>query len=194
MEEIQLIKLAQEGQVEAFRQLFQLHGQRIFSLAYSYLKNAQDAEDILQETFIKAFQALSSFRQDRNSSFSGWLSRIGINCCLDLLRQKKAQLRRENSLKNMSLINHNLKNSGQNLELKEQAKVLASKIEHFLDYLPPKQRMVFILRHYQGYSIREIAEDMGVSEGTVKKMLFRAFATIRRYFKKYLMENAYEVL
>ncbi|HDJ23643.1 MAG TPA: RNA polymerase sigma factor [Candidatus Aminicenantes bacterium] len=194
MEEIQLIKLSQEGQVEAFRQLFQLHGQRIFSLAYSYLKNAQDAEDILQETFIKAFQALSSFRQDRNSSFSGWLSRIGINCCLDLLRQKKAQLRRENSLKNMSLINHNLKNSGQNLELKEQAKVLASKIEHFLDYLPPKQRMVFILRHYQGYSIREIAEDMGVSEGTVKKMLFRAFATIRRYFKKYLMENAYEVL
>jgi len=194
MEEIQLIKLAQEGQVEAFRQLFQLHGQRIFALAYSYLKNAQDAEDILQETFIKAFQALSSFRQDRNSSFSGWLSRIGINCCLDLLRQKKAQLRRENSLKNMSLINHNLKNSGQNLELKEQAKVLASKIEHFLDYLPPKQRMVFILRHYQGYSIREIAEDMGVSEGTVKKMLFRAFATIRRYFKKYLMENAYEVL
>mgnify|MGYP005647896399 CR=1 FL=1 len=194
MEEIQLIKLSQEGQVEAFRQLFQLHGQRIFALAYSYLKNAQDAEDILQETFIKAFQALSSFRQDRNSSFSGWLSRIGINCCLDLLRQKKAQLRRENSLKNMSLINHNLKNSGQNLELKEQAKVLASKIEHFLDYLPPKQRMVFILRHYQGYSIREIAEDMGVSEGTVKKMLFRAFATIRRYFKKYLMENAYEVL
>jgi len=194
MEEIQLIKLSQEGQVEAFRQLFQLHGQRIFSLAYSYLKNAQDAEDILQETFIKAFQALSSFRQDRNSSFSGWLSRIGINCCLDLLRQKKAQLRRENSLKNMSLINHNLKNSGQNLELKEQAKVLASKIEHFLDYLPPKQRMVFILRHYQGYSIREIAEEMGVSEGTVKKMLFRAFATIRRYFKKYLMENAYEVL
>ena len=180
--------------MEAFRQLFQLHGQRIFALAYSYLKNAQDAEDILQETFIKAFQALSSFRQDRNSSFSGWLSRIGINCCLDLLRQKKAQLRRENSLKNMSLINHNLKNSGQNLELKEQAKVLASKIEHFLDYLPPKQRMVFILRHYQGYSIREIAEDMGVSEGTVKKMLFRAFATIRRYFKKYLMENAYEVL
>ena len=194
MEEIQLIKLSQEGQVEAFRQLFQLHGQRIFALAYSYLKNAQDAEDILQETFIKAFQALSSFRQDRNSSFSGWLSRIGINCCLDLLRQKKAQLRRENSLKNMSLINHNLKNSGQNLELKEQAKVLASKIEHFLDYLPPKQRMVFILRHYQGYSIREIAEDMGVSEGTVKKMLFRAFAIIRRYFKKYLMENAYEVL
>ncbi|RLE00796.1 MAG: hypothetical protein DRI99_08250 [Candidatus Aminicenantes bacterium] len=193
MEESKLIELARQGQTEAFRRLFELHREKIMSIAYSYLRNTQDAEDILQETFIKAYQALPSFQVKNRMNFSSWLTRISINCCLDLLRHYQARQRKETNWAQNQLTNSAGDLKGGNPESVGQLQTLKDKIENLLEKLPPKQRMVFILRHYQGFTIREIAEDMGVSEGTVKRMLFRAFGRIRKYLKNYLLENNYEM-
>jgi RNA polymerase sigma-70 factor (ECF subfamily) len=193
MEESRLIELARQGQTEAFRHLFELHRQKVMAIAYSYLRNTQDAEDILQETFIKAYQALPSFNLNKGMNFSGWLTRISINCCLDLLRRHQSRQKKESNWAQTQLTNSPANHLAKNPESVGQLQALKDKIENYLEKLPPKQRMVFILRHYQGFTIREIAEDMGVSEGTVKRMLFRAFGRIRKHLKNYLLEKHYEM-
>lgn len=84
-----LVQSAQEGNKEAFRKLFEDNKNRIFSLTYHYLKNMEDAEDALQDTFIKAYYSLDKFDIQEATNFSAWLYRIGINCCLDSLRKSK---------------------------------------------------------------------------------------------------------
>lgn len=92
MDEWALIRLAREGDTEAFRSLFDDHKKKVFSLAYQYLKNAADAEDVLQETFIKAYQALPKYSPDKGTLFSSWISRICVNASIDALRK----IRRKN--------------------------------------------------------------------------------------------------
>ena len=89
MDEQAAIKSAQNGNTEALRLLFEDNRQKIFSLAFQYVKNVEDAEDILQETFIKAYRFINKFNPQNGMRFSPWLYRIGINCSIDHLRRNK---------------------------------------------------------------------------------------------------------
>ena len=89
MDENALVQLAREGSQEAFRNLFDANKQKVFALAFRYSRNREDAEDILQETFIKAFHSLDKFNAHKGNSFSSWLFRISINSSIDLLRKNK---------------------------------------------------------------------------------------------------------
>ena len=89
MQEEMIILLAKEGHEEAFRQLYENHREQIYRLAYRYTKSQQDAEDIMQETFIKAFKKIRSFQFVNNSTFSSWVSRICINHSISFLRKQK---------------------------------------------------------------------------------------------------------
>lgn len=191
MDEITLVRLAQEGQTEAFRQIFEENKRKIYAVAYNYLRNPEDAEDILQETFTKAYHSLSSFNSGKGINFSGWLYRIGVNCCLDVIRRKKTRKNKETEWLENRSVNQN--NPDFDPEKKGQIKAIREKVNRLLDKLPPSQRMIFILRHYQGLTIREIAEDLNISEGSVKKSLFRAFEKIKKDMKKHWMENTYEM-
>lgn len=91
MNEIAVIRLARQGNKEALRLLFEENKKKIFSLAYQYVKNAEDAEDILQETFIKVYRSLHKLNMHDGTRFSPWLYRIGINCSIDYLRRKKKE-------------------------------------------------------------------------------------------------------
>lgn len=189
MNERAIVESAQQGDTEAFRMLFEQNRQRIFSLAYQYTKNAQDAEDILQETFIKTYNFLDKYQTENDTSFSSWIYRIGINCSIDFLRRKK---KRGHDFSDWDSVEKTYSDDDfSNPEHSARLEELREKISILVEMLSPRQRMVFILKHYQQLSIKEIAELLDCSEGSVKKQLFRAISSIKNPLKKLLWEKDY---
>ncbi len=189
MNERAIVQSAQQGDTEAFRMLFEQNRQRIFSLAYQYTKNSEDAEDILQETFIKTYNHLDKYQTANDTNFSSWIYRIGINCSIDFLRRRKKRKQDfsdwDSVEKTYSEDNHS------NPEHTTGLEELREKISVLVEMLSPRQRMIFILKHYQQLSINEIAELLDCSEGSVKKQLFRAISAIKNPLKKFLWEKDY---
>jgi RNA polymerase sigma-70 factor (ECF subfamily) len=191
MNETEVVQLAQQGNTHAFRRLFDENKRKVYTLAYQYTKNKEDAEDILQETFIKAYNSLNKFKAQDNTNFSSWLYRIGINASIDHLRKNK--MKKDNYIDSDQLPSIS---SDEGLSQPEHAiriKEIRTKLDLSLNKLPKGQRMVFILRHYQQLSVKEIADTMKCSEGSVKKQLFRAFQMIKKHFKNLFKEDNYEL-
>lgn len=168
--------------------LFEQNRKRIFALAYQYTKNREDAEDILQETFIKTYNYLDKYKLENDSQFSSWIYRIGINCSIDYLRKKK---NKKEDFSDWDTREKTIGSDHANPEHTVGLEQLREKITKLVEGLSPRQRMVFILKHYQQLSIKEIAECLDCSEGSVKKQLFRAVSAIRSPLKKYLWEKDY---
>jgi RNA polymerase sigma-70 factor (ECF subfamily) len=191
MEELTNIRQAREGDPEAFRALFDGHRQQVFALAYRYLRNRTDAEDVLQETFIKAYNGLPGYDPAKGLSFAAWLNRICVNASIDAMRRSKVRetgpLGPEEAAA-MSAPSHSSdpERSARSAEIRE-------KIDQALARLTPTQRMVFTLRHYQEYTTREIAQALQSSEGSVKKHLFRAVGLLRKHLRKYVVEDGYDL-
>ena len=188
MTERAVVQSAQQGNMEAFRMLFEQNRKRIFLLAYQYTKNKEDAEDILQETFTKTYNYLDKYKIENESNFSSWVYRIGINCSIDYLRRKK---QKKENFSDWDKWEKTMGSDRSNPENTVGLEQLREKINQLVEGLSPRQRMVFILKHYQQFSIKEIAEYLDCSEGSVKKQLFRAVSTIRSPLKKYLWEKNY---
>ena len=191
MNETEIVQLAQKGDTQAFRQLFEDNKRRVFTLAFQYTKNKEDAEDILQETFIKAFHSLDKFKAQDDTNFSSWLYRIGINASIDHLRKNK--MKKDNYIDSDQLPNISSVDGFSHPEHSVRIKEIRTKLDLTLNKLPKGQRMVFILRHYQQLSVKEIADTMKCSEGSVKKQLFRAFQMIKKHFKNLFQEDNYEM-
>ena len=191
MNEPDVVQLAQQGNTHAFRQLFEENKRRVFSLAFQYTKNKEDAEDILQETFIKAYNSLHKFKAQEDTNFSSWLYRIGINASIDHLRKNK--MKKDNYIDSDQLPSISSDEGFSQPEHATRIKEIRTKLDLTLNKLPKGQRMVFILRHYQQLSVKEIANYMKCSEGSVKKQLFRAFQMIKKHFKNLFQEDKYEL-
>jgi len=191
MDDIAIIQSAQEGNKEALRLLFEENKQRIFSLAYQYVKNAEDAEDILQETFIKAYKSLDKFDYRNGASFSPWIYRIGINCSIDYLRRHKKRKEKYRDMDDIDNISSG--NSDSDPEHTRRKREIREKIDHTLNRLSARQRMIFILRHYQQLNTKEIAECLKCTEGSVKKQLFRAIQAMKQHLKGFILEKNYEM-
>jgi RNA polymerase sigma-70 factor (ECF subfamily) len=191
MNEDSVIKLAQEGNREALKLLFEENKKRIFSLAFQYTRNAEDAEDVLQDTFIKAYRSLHRFSTQDGNSFSPWLYRIGINCSIDYLRRNKNRKEKSVAQNNMESIASQDTNS--NPENTSTQKEIREKIDQTLDKLSGQQKIIFILKHYQQLTTREIAEYLDCSEGSVKRQLFRAVSAMKVHLKRLILENKYEM-
>jgi RNA polymerase sigma-70 factor (ECF subfamily) len=169
--ETDLIKRAKTGDTDAFCAIAQQHARRIYLLAFHYCHNAQDAEDLSQEVWLKAYQALNTFRFD--SSFYTWLRRITINTFLNhqrssLYRVIHTDVTEENDLESQLASEKNLYN-----------RVLLEHVMNALAQLTPSQRLVFLLRHYEGMTYDEIANAMNCSIGTAKKSAWRALRKLR---------------
>jgi RNA polymerase sigma-70 factor, ECF subfamily len=162
-----LIKRAQADDTDAFCLLAQRYTRRIYLLAFHYCRNAQDAEDLSQEAWLKAYQALRSFRSD--SSFYTWLRRITINTFLNHQRSKTV------IVESIEVTSESRVTSPETL----YNKVLFETVMTALAELTPSQRLVFLLRHYEGMSYDEIASVMNCSTGTVKKSVSRAISKLR---------------
>lgn len=177
--------------MDALKKIFEENKKRMFALAYQYTKNAEDAEDILQETFIKAFRYMDRFDPQNGTHFSAWLYKIGINCSIDYLRRHKGK---KNSLPDYIHSEDVKADDGySNPEWARQHNEAREKLDIFLHKLPPRQRMIFILRHYQELTTKEIAEYFGCSEGSVKKQLFRAVSFLKKSFRPLFKEESYDL-
>lgn len=177
--EAELIERARSGGAEAFCLLAQVFERRVYNLALHYCRNAHDAEDLSQEVWLKAYQALSTFRGD--SSFYAWLRRIMINCFLNHRRTRRFRWRgQQTEISFLSAEQIDLADSERsNPEVTLQQRVLAGRVMEALSRLSSQQRLIFLLKHEEGMTYEEISTALGCSTGAVKKSLFRAMAKLR---------------
>ena len=176
-----LIKRAQAKDLDAFCLLAERYARRIHLLASHYCQNTQDAEDLSQEVWLKAYQAVQTFRFD--SSFYTWLRRITINTFLN--HRRSNFFRRRGQTTAVQLLELDSDDSGELVESRSVSpeniynKLLFENVVNALAELTPSQRLAFLLRHYEGMSYDEIANAMNCSTGTVKKGVWRAIAKLR---------------
>lgn len=171
--ETDLIRRAKEDDANAFCSLAERYARRIYLLAFHYCRNTQDAEDLSQEVWLKAYQALAGFRAD--SSFYTWLRRITINAFLNNQRRPG-----QNAV--VELIDSHVDAFFESRLASPETiynKVLFESVMSALGDLTPTQRLMFLLRHYEGMSYDEIAAAMNCSPGTVKKGVSRAISKLR---------------
>ena len=183
VDDTDLIRLAQRGDRAAFETLVRQYDQAVLKLAYHLTRSEQDAQDIYQEAFLKAYRHVGNFRFE--CSFYTWIYRIVTNLCLDHIRRK--QTRREDSpvVTDSSgdefdlLSNVADDRSGASPEKDLMRRELGKRIGLALNKLTARERMVFELKHYQGLKLRTIGEMLNTTEETAKNTLFRATQKLR---------------
>ncbi|HET6979650.1 MAG TPA: sigma-70 family RNA polymerase sigma factor [Pyrinomonadaceae bacterium] len=176
--DIDLIKRAQAEDIDAFCLLAERYARRIHLLASHYCRNKQDAEDLSQEVWLKAYQAVGTFRFD--ASFYTWLRRITINAFLN--HRRTSFFRRQGQTTTVLLIPIDLETNFESSSRSQENiynKLLFESVVSALAELSPAQRLAFLLRHYEGMSYDEIANAMNCSTGTVKKGVWRAIGKLR---------------
>ena len=173
-QELTIIRRVQHGDTEAFSLLVSAYEKTVFNVAFQMTGNREDAQDIAQEAFFKAYTSLPSFRGD--SKFSSWLYRIVSNLCLDFKRRQgrrpSASLTVEDDEgENVQL---DIADESQSPEALLERKLTRDAVRRGLQELPDEQRQILLLREIQGLSYEEIGEAMGLEPGTVKSRIFRA--------------------
>ena len=169
-----VIRQILDGDVNAFEELMAAYEKNVYNLALRTVNDREDAADMAQEAFIKAYQSLSSFRGD--SKFSVWLYRIVSNVCLDFLR-------RRNRRSTVSLSVEDDEGEEAQLDIPDESfspeaqlerRLTREAVQRGLSGLPPDSRQILLLREIQGLSYEEIARVLDLEVGTVKSRLFRA--------------------
>jgi RNA polymerase sigma-70 factor (ECF subfamily) len=178
-----VIGKARRGDRDAFRVLVERHARPVFRLAFRMTGNEIDAEDIVQETFLKAWKQIARF--DGRATFGTWLHRICTNCSLDHIRAR-------NRKQHMQIVSRSETHrdgidplaqvpteapSPERLALSSQ---IAAILGPALDELSEMERAAFVLRHYEGLGIEEISVALGVQQGAAKHSVFRAVQKLRR--------------
>jgi len=178
-----LIRRAQSADTEAFCLLAKGYERRIYLLAFHYCHNPQDAEDLSQEVWLKAYQALGSFRGE--STFYTWLRKITINCFLNHQRARhynwRGQTTGDTLLGVDSIEGDERLAFTSNSETAMHNRILAERVMKGLSELTPPQRLIFLLKHHEGMTYEEIARAVGCSTGTAKKSVFRAITKLREH-------------
>ncbi len=182
-EDLDLVKRFQSGDATAFDPLVRKYQDKVYDIAYYHTRNAEDAYDLSQEVFERAFKSLGRFR--RKSSFYTWLYRIAVNACIDHGR-KRSRLQtvpiEEWTSSHESFSTGSDYSPAENIELAE----LKYQIDRAIDQLPPKQRAVFIMKRQEGLSMKEIAQILGRAEGTVKAHMHHATHKLMDLLSPYL--------
>lgn len=175
MKEADLALLSQlrRGDQTAFDTLVRQYQRDLFRLAYRMTGNAEDAKDLSQEAFLRAYRGLGTF--DGRSTLSTWLYRITVNVCISHLRQRRTSHEAEG-------VETYADPSPKPLEELEEREVYSAVAQAVAD-LPPQQRATLLLRVHHGLPYREIAEILESSEGTVRVNYFHAVAKLREQFK-----------
>ena len=180
--ESELIRKAQAGEADAFCSLAQAYERRIYSLAFHYCRDCQDAEDLSQEVWLKAYSALATFRYE--SSFYTWLRKITINCFINHRRRRARPYPWQRQSTDASTID-NCANKGDSgaaaagLEITLQNQLVVEKVMQALGAVTPQQRLIFLLKHQEEMTYEEISKELGCSVGTVKKSVSRTIAKLR---------------
>lgn len=168
MDDVTLIKECSRGNAKAQRALFDKFAPKMLAVCMRYLKNMDEAEDALQDGFVKVFQKIPEFKME--GSLEGWIRRIMVNNSLDAIRRNKKQLLEDD----VDTVQHKVSFTDfqfDDMDLQHLMKIIQS--------LPDGYRVVFSMFAIEGYSHKEIAETLGVSENTSKSQYSRARALLR---------------
>lgn len=171
--ENEIIKSVLKGDVQAYEAIVRSYEKKVYNLALRMVGNPDDAADMAQETFIKAYKALGSFRSD--SKFSVWLYRIATNVCLDFLRRKSrsntVSLTADDDDGDAQL---DIPDLNGNPEEELSRKLTIDAVQRGLQTLGEQQRSILVLREINGLSYEKIAQTLDIDIGTVKSRIFRA--------------------
>ncbi len=189
--DFQLIQRFQEGDSGVFDLLYLRYQQRIFGVIRTIIPHREDALDLTQDVFLKAYQGLGSFK--RTSQFYSWLYRITINRCIDFMRRRaKQHVISNDPVSDDAFYHHEVTR-----HLSPPSKAVESEefgvfLHQAVQQLTPKQKEVFTLRYKEELSLKEIAGKMGRSIGTVKAHLFQLHRNLREMLLPYLRGDGFE--
>ena len=181
-----LIHNARLGNMAAFEQLVHKHDKQVLTLAARYVTSSDDAKDIYQEVFIRVYRGLKHFKME--SEFTTWLHRITVNVCLTHRSQRTRHVHvsidgESDGDETESHAAQQLRSKGDATDQHSIDTEIREHVQRALDTLSAKQRLVFTLKHYEGYKLREIATMMACTEGTVKRYLFLATQQLRQQLR-----------
>lgn len=168
--EQELIRLAQAGNSDAFCLIAEAYERRIYSLAFHFCRDRQEAEDLSQEVWLKAYLAVASFRFE--SSFYTWLRKIAINCFLNYRRAAASKFESAEPSESASPQTDAWERGLHN-------QLVIDRVMQALADVTPQQRLIFLLKHQEGLTYEEIARSVGCSVGTVKKSVARTIVKLR---------------
>jgi RNA polymerase sigma-70 factor (ECF subfamily) len=169
---------ARAGDLTAFQSLVEQHSRDVFRLAFRITRNEMDAEDAVQETFLRAYQKLSSF--DGRASFSTWLYRVTANSSIDVLRRRRRDESRSSSLDDDTAYSPDpVSHSPAPDRLLFDSEV-KERLRGALDELSDLERTAFVMRHFENFSLDEIGRALGLRVSATKQAVFRAVKKVRR--------------
>ena len=172
------VALARDGDSDAFQGLVERHSRAVYRLAHRMTGNPQDAEDVVQETFLKAYRQLGRFESRAN--FGTWLHRIAVNCSIDLIRSRKHQETGHDAA-DLELLDGS--NDDQRVDPSPERLMLSSEVQERVSRamagLTAMERAAFVLRHFEGQSIEDISRALGLKTNAAKHSIFRAVRKMR---------------
>jgi len=188
MDELQVIRQAREGDQDAFEELVRLKREKVFWVAYQVVGREEDARDISQLVFLRVWKSLD--RYDENYAFNTWLHTITVRLAIDFLRR---QGRKQAITDEFDETLPGSAADDRSPTLPDQdRRVQTSEIQRIFNrlaqYLTERQRSIFVLREFQGLSMKEIAEIVGCRESTVRNHMFQARAVLREKLKRHFPE------
>jgi RNA polymerase sigma-70 factor (ECF subfamily) len=195
--ELRLAKQVSEGDREAFQEIVEDNKKKIFYLAFDLTGSQQDAEDLSQDVFFKAFRSMHTFKGE--ASISTWLYRITLNAFMDQKRKKSFEAEKNQQPLDEQFSDgrrsiFNVNSAAENPENYAESQQMQMHIEQALERLSPRERSVFVMRHYQGMPGKEVGVLLGISEGTVKSLLSRAIKKLQKMLSFYRNTPEMEVV
>lgn len=169
----QLLKKAQRGDVKALEELFFMHEASLYRIAFLYVKNEEDALDVMQEVAYRTFKNIKLLKNVEY--FKTWITKITMNCAIDHIRKNGTTI---------SLQSEWLENTEQISETQEKEIILKATVEDLMNVLEVEEKSVVLLKYYEEYSFREISELLKLPLGTVKTILYRALKKLRKKAKE----------
>jgi len=175
----ELVQQVRGGDDDAFRLLVERHSRGIYRAAYRITGNAADADDVVQETFLRSYRALGRF--DARASFTTWLHRIAINCSLDLIDSRKRRDQRINDGEDLTLIVSRDASPDRIVLGAEMQQAIAKAMAE----LTGNERTAFVLRHFEGMPLEEIGQILGTRLNATKNTVFRAVKKLRQQLQPF---------
>jgi RNA polymerase sigma-70 factor (ECF subfamily) len=174
-----VVERVRRGDEDAFRILVERHSRGIYRAAYRITGNAADADDVVQETFLRAYRAIGRF--DARASFPTWLHRIAINCSLDLIDSRKRRDGRIDADEDLSALRSTHASPDRIVHGLEMQRAVASAMER----LTGNERTAFVLRHFEGMPLEEIGQVLGTQLNATKNTVFRAVKKLRQQLQPF---------